>query len=257
MENTSIVEFDHVYAVLQGRAVLEDINFSVLPGSFIGIIGPNGAGKTTLLRLVLGLLPPAGGQVRLFGIPPQKLNRKKRRVGYLPQKPQFDRRFPASVRDIVLMGLVRELGFFRRPQARDKKHAEEVMSKIGILDLQNRPIGELSGGQQKLVFLAGALVSRPRLLILDEPTAGLDPFAQHNFYRLVKELQAEMKLTVLSVSHDLAAISANAHKLICINKTMHVHGSPAEVIKKLSSDNRLYKCEFGLIFDTNGWGKPV
>jgi zinc transport system ATP-binding protein len=254
MENVPIVEFDHVYAVLQGRTVLENINFSVLPGSFIGIIGPNGAGKTTLLRLILGLLPPSGGQVRLFGMPPEKLPRKKRKVGYLPQKPQFDRRFPASVRDIVLMGAVRELGFFRRPQARDKEHAEEVMSKTGILDLQNRPISELSGGQQKLVFLAGALVSRPRLLILDEPAAGLDPYAQHNYYRLLKELQTAMRLTVLSVSHDLAAISANAHKLICINKTMHTHGSPAEVLKKLSSGNRLYKCEFGLIFNVNGWG---
>jgi len=257
MQNISIVEFDHVYAVLRGRTVLEDINFSVLPGSFIGIIGPNGAGKTTLLRLVLGLLAPAGGQVKLFGTPPKKLHRGKRRVGYLPQKPQFDRKFPVCVRDVVLMGTVRELGFFRRPRKKDQEHAEEVMSKVGILDLQNRPIGELSGGQQQLVFLAGALVSRPDLLILDEPTAGLDPYAQHNFYLLVKEMQDEMKLTVISVSHDLAAISANAHKLICINKTMHVHGTPAEVLKKLSSDNRRYQCEFGLIFDTNVWGKPV
>ncbi|MBF7084479.1 ABC transporter ATP-binding protein [Desulfallas sp. Bu1-1] len=256
MTKDIVVDFNHVYVSVRGRTVLEDISFAILQGSFTGIIGPNGAGKTTLLRLILGLLEPDRGQVRVFGENPVKLNRKKHRVGYLPQKPQFDRRFPASVGDVVLMGTAGETGLFRLPGRKQRMLADEIMARVGILELKNRPIGELSGGQQQLAFLAGALASRPSLLILDEPTTGLDPGAQNNFYKLVKEAQSKTQLTVIAVSHDLAAISANAHRLICINKTMHIHGSPGEVMEKLSGD-RPFRCEFDIIFGSNGWRKQA
>jgi zinc transport system ATP-binding protein len=229
MTKDIVVDFNHVYVSVRGRTVLEDISFAILQGSFTGIIGPNGAGKTTLLRLILGLLEPDRGQVRVF---------------------------PASVGDVVLMGTAGETGLFRLPGRKQRMLADEIMARVGILELKNRPIGELSGGQQQLAFLAGALASRPSLLILDEPTTGLDPGAQNNFYKLVKEAQSKTQLTVIAVSHDLAAISANAHRLICINKTMHIHGSPGEVMEKLSGD-RPFRCEFDIIFGSNGWRKQA
>lgn len=256
MNKDMVVDFDHVSVSIKGRTVLEDINFTIWQDSFTGIIGPNGAGKTTLLRLILGLLEPDRGRVRVFGENPVKLNRRKHRVSYLPQKQQFDRRFPASVGDVVLMGATGATGLFRLPGRKQKTLAGEIMARVGIQELKNRPIGELSGGQQQLALLAAALVSRPSLLILDEPTTGLDPGAQNNFYKLVREAQSEMPLTVIAVSHDLAAISANAHRLICINKTMHIHGSPGEVMEKLSA-GRSFRCEFDVLFGSTGWRKQA
>lgn len=256
MDKEIIVDLSQVYVTLQDRIILEDISFSILKGSFTGIIGPNGAGKTTLLRLILGLLEPTLGQVRVFGESPVKLNRKKYRVGYLPQRTQFDRRFPVNVGDVVLMGVTGEIGFFRLPNPGQKKLADEIMARVGILDLKDRPIGELSGGQQQLTFLASALVTRPGLLILDEPTTGLDPAAQDNFYKLVQEAQQNTAMTVLVVSHDLAAISANAQSLICINKTMHIHGSSREVMEQLSGTHT-YRCEFDVLFNSNSGRKQA
>ncbi|WP_034630955.1 metal ABC transporter ATP-binding protein [Desulfotruncus alcoholivorax] len=253
MKTNPVVEFEHVYVFLQGRCVLEDITFTVNEGDFIGVIGPNGAGKTTLLRLILGLLQPARGQVKLFGANPAALKRLNRKVGYLPQKSGFDRRFPLSVKDVVLLGFFGETGLFKSPGQPEKKWSEEVMQRLGLAGHQDRPIGEVSGGQQQLAFLASALVSKPKLLILDEPTNGLDPAAQNRFYNLVREMQEFLSLTVITVSHDLATISANADNIICINRTMHIHGSPAEVFKHLS-ESHIYRCEFDLLSGPlNGW----
>lgn len=253
MHRETVVEFKHVYTFLQGRCVLEDITFNVTEGDFIGIIGPNGAGKTTLLRLILGLLRPTRGIIKLFGENPAALNKPNRSIGYLPQKTGFDRRFPLSVKDVVLLGFFGSTGLFKNPGQLEKNRAEEVMQKLGLAEHKDRPVGEVSGGQQQLTFLAAALVSKPKLLILDEPTNGLDPAAQNRFYNLVREMQAYLSLTVITVSHDLATISANADKIICINRTMHMHGSSAEVMKHLSG-NHLYRCEFDLLSGSyNGW----
>jgi len=253
LKTDPVVEFKHVNVYLQGRCVLEDITFTVKEGDFIGVIGPNGAGKTTLLRLILGLLRPTQGQVKLFGTKPTAIKRVSRRVGYLPQKSHFDRRFPLSVKDVVLLGFFGETGLFKNPGRVEKSRAEEVMLRLGIAEHKERPIGEISGGQQQLAFLAAALVSKPKLLILDEPTNGLDPAAQHRFYSLVREMQAYLSLTVITVSHDLATISANADNILCINRTMHMHGSPADVMKHLS-ENHFYRCEFDLLSgSTIGW----
>lgn len=248
-----IVSLNGVYAALQGKVILEDISFATHQGSFTGIIGPNGAGKTTLLRLILGLLVPVKGEVKVFGQNPVRMNRINRDIGYVAQKPRFDHRFPVCVRDVVLMGTIRKNSFFKLPGKQDIANARQVMNRIGILELENRPIGELSGGQQQLVLLAGALVSKPKLLILDEPTTGLDLYAQHKFYRLVKELQKELDLTVIAVSHDLAAIAANSHELICINRTMHLHNYPLETLDRLYK-NGFYQCDFDLLFGFNNRG---
>jgi len=253
MSTNHLVEFEHVYAFMQSRCVLEDITFAVQEGEFIGIIGPNGAGKTTLLRLILGLLQPAQGQIKLFGTNPAALKRPDRKVGYLPQKSRFDRRFPLSIKDVVLLGFFGQTGLFKNPGQIEKTWAQEVMQRLGIAEQQHRPVGEVSGGQQQLAFLAAALASKPKLLILDEPTNGLDPAAQNRFYNLVREMQTCLSLTVINVSHDLAAISANADKIICINRTMHIHGSPADVMKHLS-EKHFYRLELDQLPETNSWG---
>jgi zinc transport system ATP-binding protein len=246
-----IVELDGVEVSLGGRLVLKDISFTVMEGQFVGIIGPNGAGKTTLLRLILGLLRPVAGRVRVFGQDPLQLKERDALIGYLPQKAGVDLGFPLSAEDVILMNSPRR-GFFRVTPW-ERTAANEIMERIGIQELGKRPIGQLSGGQQQLVFLARALWRRPQLLLLDEPTNGLDILAQDRFFRLVKELQAEMKLTVLMVSHDLAAITAHADELLCVNQGIHVHARPADmaVTELISSGCR---CEYEALFGKR-WGR--
>ncbi len=230
-----------------GSIILENINMAVQPGEFIGIIGPNGAGKTTLLRLLLGLIRPTGGEVAVLGMPPSALGIKRELIGYMPQRPQVSRDFPLSVLDVVAMGLTTAASLgkpFRREQY---EKARESLQKVGMLAAEHLPFARLSGGQQQLAFLARALVKKPALLFLDEPGAGLDLPAQNRFMELLKKLQAEQGLTVIMVSHDLAAVAASAGRLFCINRTMHIHGRPSEVLTspRLS---QAYRCEFDLIF---------
>ncbi len=232
---------------LGGSIILEKINLAVQPGEFVGIIGPNGAGKTTLLRLLLGLARPTGGEVAVLGAPPSSLGPKRDLIGYMPQRPQVSRDFPLSVLDVVTMGLATAAALGKPLRRTEREKARESLQKVGMLATEQLPFARLSGGQQQLVFLARALVKRPVLLFLDEPGAGLDLPAQNRFMELLKKLQAEQGLTVIMVSHDLAAVAASAGRLICINRTMHIHGRPAEVLKSPHL-SKAYRCEFDLIF---------
>ena len=229
------------------QKVLEKINLEIRAGEMVGIIGPNGAGKTTLLRLLLGLLKPSSGYIELFGIRPDRLGKIRDAVGYMPQRTNFDRNFPLSVLDVVKMGLV-TAGALGRPFFR--KHlgkAEQSLEKVGLLSLKKKHFGELSGGQQQRVFLARALCKEPALLILDEPNAGLDLPTQYHFFSLLQQLQQAENLTVVMVSHDLAVIARYANKLACINKSMHIHGTPPEVLNSPLLE-KAYRCEYEILF---------
>lgn len=233
------------------QVVLQDVSFSIQPGSFIGVVGPNGAGKTTLLRLILGLIKSYSGEILVFGAPPDRLGSKRHMIGYVPQRPSFDRRFPISVLDVVMMGRVSCRGLGRRLNHEDRKAALESLERVGAYEFRHRPIGELSGGQQQRVFLARALCSHTKLLLLDEPNTGLDLPAQTQFFDLLETLNKDEGLTVLVVSHDLGMISRYANRLLCINRTMHVHGSPAEVLESPEL-GEAYACEvdrLALAFD--------
>ncbi|MDA8096515.1 MAG: metal ABC transporter ATP-binding protein [Desulforudis sp.] len=225
------VEVTDLTVQLGNKSVLDNVCFTVKEGSFTSIIGPNGAGKTTLVRVLLGLVRPGRGIVHLFGKTPLRSRNRRHGVGYLPQRKEFDRRFPVSALDVAMMGRVACMGLFRFPKPHDREAAMETLRRIGFKDdLIYRPIGELSGGQQQLAFLARALCSHTRLLLLDEPTTGLDPAAQERFYEVVQTLRRDLGLTILVVSHDVDTISQFADRFICLNRSVLVQGKPSEVL---------------------------
>jgi zinc transport system ATP-binding protein len=241
-----VIELVDIWVELDGRPVLEGITFSLEEGMFLGIIGPNGAGKTTLMKVILGLVRPVRGEVRVLGLAPGELRHELHHIGYMPQQVLFDPIFPVSVFDVVMMGRACCIGPLRFPSRRDRDAVRESIRAVGLEGLEHRPIGALSGGQQKRAFLARALCQETRILLLDEPTAGLDLDAQENFLDLLERLRRELGLTVVFVSHDVNVLARFADRLVCINRTMHLHGSPQEV---LGSDRlqEIYRCEFDFL----------
>jgi zinc transport system ATP-binding protein len=220
------VDIRDLWAFYNGMPVLEEINLGIETGKLVGILGPNGAGKSTLLKVILGLMAPSRGQVRVFGEVPGKLRHRGEVVGYLPQRPLSNPHFPVSVLDVVLMGRYGRVGLLRRPGRRDQEIAIQNLERVGIPHLATRPIGEISGGEQQRVFIARALCVEPRLLVLDEPTVSLDACAQDDVYDLVHRLKEELNLTVLMVSHDIGGVARHVDDIVCINRRIHVHQAP-------------------------------
>ena len=230
---------DVSYTYPTGRAALRNITLHVPAGSRLGIIGPNGAGKTTLLKVMLGLLEGYTGSVQVMGMPPRRACARGDVIGYVPQRIDVEWRFPLSAMQVVMMGLTGKVGLFRRPSRADREHVQAIMQRVGVADLARRPIGELSGGQQQRLFIARALAPRPRILVLDEPTVGVDEAGQQQFAALLDELCRTMRLTLVVVSHDLRAIAAGCSEVACLNQTLHYHASPtgltAEVLREVFS----------------------
>ncbi len=238
--------FERVSIDLDGRPVLEDISFRVREGSFLGVIGPNGAGKTTLLRAMLGLVPLRSGEIRVLGRAPAEHGNDAHAIGYVPQRATISRNFPATVADIVMMGRVCCNGRMRLARAADWQRVRGELEEIGIGHLADRSIGRLSGGEVRRVLLAQALCAGTRLLVLDEPTVGLDLPAELEFYGLLRRQQHERRITIVCVSHDLLALAGQASELICINRRMHVHGNPEEVVHSHAL-REAYSCEFDFL----------
>lgn len=241
-----VVEVHDLTVDIDGHRVLWDINLTVAPNRFLGIIGPNGAGKTTLLRVLLGLIRPSRGSVQVFGRAPSQLGRRAHQIGYVPQRLDFDPRFPVAVRDVVMMGRVCCLGLLRFPRREDWRKVEDSIRQVGLAGLEDRRIGELSGGEQQRAFVARALCSETKLLLLDEATTGLDLPAQHELYTLLQQLRRELGLTIIAVSHDLLALGVHADELICINGTTHIHGNP-QIVLASNQLREAYRCEFDFL----------
>ena len=223
------VELEDVDFAYGPARVLERINLTVEPGDFLGIIGPNGSGKTTLLRIMLGLLAPQRGVVRLFGHPPASF-RQWGRLGYVPQKATLDPALPVTVREMVATGLLPTLGLFGRIGRAERKRIAEVLGQVGMEAHAAARIGALSTGQQQRVLIARALVSKPELLILDEPTGGVDPEAQTSFYALLRHLNRERDVTLILVSHDIGVVAREVTKLACLNRRLVFHGRPGDFL---------------------------
>lgn len=205
---------------IDGLRVLEEVNLRIREGEFLGVIGPNGGGKTTLLRAILGLIKPERGRIEVFGKSPEAA---RRQIGYLPQKSLFDQRFPITALEVVMMGRYGARGLLRRYTSRDVGASREALSLVGMADYADRKIGSLSGGQQQRIFVARAIVSSPRLLLLDEPASGIDSAMQIEFYELLGELNK--RLTIIMVSHDISAVSAHVKKVACVSRKLYYHDS--------------------------------
>lgn len=223
------------------HAVLEDINLELEAGDFLGLIGPNGGGKSTLLKAMLGLIKPDRGSISLFGQPPAAA---RSRVGYMPQKTVFDRSFPVNVQDVVLMGRYSRRGLMHRYNSADREAALRSLEAVGMQDRARREIGALSGGEQQRVFVARSLVSDPDLLLLDEPTAGVDSAQQTEFYDLLCHLNRDLSIAIVLVSHDITAISKHVKKIACLNQRLYYHDS-----RELSNDDieKAYGCPVEMI----------
>jgi zinc transport system ATP-binding protein len=223
------VEIEKVSVRYGEVSVLENIDLTVDPGDFLGIIGPNGSGKTTLLRIMLGLLAPTSGQVRLFGHPPASL-KQWGRLGYVPQKATFDPALPVTVGEVVASGLIATLGLLRRVRAAERQRVTDVLAQVGMTAHAAARVGSLSVGQQQRVLIARALVSDPELLILDEPTGGVDPEAQTSFYALLHHLNREREVTLILVSHDIGVVAKEVTRLACLNRRLIFHGRPGDFL---------------------------
>ena len=211
-----VVNIDNVSYGFNSALVLENISFTVDKGDFVGIIGPNGAGKTTLFRSMLGLLEDYQGRITFFGEDIRKNRNILQKIGYIPQKNSIDQGFPATVEEIVSLGIT------SRRQSKNK--INYAIETVGLFDQKTKRIGELSGGQQQRVLIAKALANEPELLILDEPVTGIDLKTQNKFYVLLKKLNEENKITIIWASHDLEAVKKLANKIACVNRRIFFHG---------------------------------
>jgi len=193
-------------------------------GAFLAILGPNGSGKSTLLKLLLGLLKPMTGEIQLFGQPIDAF-RQREWIGYVSQKSNaFNSGFPATVEEVVKSGLTKKVGLFKRmPKDVDLK-VEEALKSVGMEAFRSRNIGQLSGGQQQRVFIARALISNPKILILDEPTVGIDHENVQSFYDMLATLNEEQNKTIILVTHDVDTVSNRISHVACLNQTIHFHG---------------------------------
>lgn len=229
------IVIDHVSFAYADEEVLSDVSLTVDNGDFLGIIGPNGSGKTTLLRLILGLNQLQKGNILLFGKPVSKF-KDWSKIGYVPQKvAQLQTKIPITVNEVVSLGRIGSAGLFRSISKIDKEAIHKALAAVGMAGHGDRLVTELSGGQQQRVFIAKALACEPELLILDEPTVGVDVETQDEFYEILSSLNKKQDngktITLIIVSHDIDVVVNEVNKVACLNKTLVYEGSPKDFIR--------------------------
>ena len=221
-----IVELKDVTVGYEGQRVLTDVNLRIMPGDFVGLLGPSGSGKTTLLRTILGAAKVFKGEVSVNGA---SAGKRRSQAGYVPQLETIDWNFPVTVEEVVMMGCTRRNPLFPWHRGQDREMAHEMMERLGISNLRRRHIRELSGGQQQRVFLARALVSSPTLLLLDEPTSGVDIKTRDEVMHLLHDLNHQ-GITVVMTTHEINAVAAHLPWLVCLNGHILAEGPPGQVI---------------------------
>ena len=233
-----LVEIKDVYMSYGGSPVLKDVNLDIYDNDFIGVIGPNGGGKTTLIKLLLGTIKPYDGKIQYF---PESNEHKKLYIGYLPQIQMIDKQFPISVLEVVLSGLMHSKKLLPGYTRQEKDKARKMLSRMGIAYLEKNTIGELSGGELQRVLLCRAIISNPRMLLLDEPNTFVDNQFEGELYALLRELNE--KMAILLVTHDLGTITPYVKTIACVNRVVHYHKSNVITERQLSA----YNCPIQLI----------
>lgn len=231
-QNKPIIEVNNVGFRYGDISVLTGLSFSVPAGDYVGVIGPNGGGKTTLVKILLGLLQPTEGSVSVFGAPIRSLS-ERHRIGYVPQRITHGAvEFPATVQEIVESGRTPHVGLWRRFTKDDHEAVQTAMAHAEVQHVQHRRLAKLSGGERQRVFIARALAAKPRILILDEPTVGVDVAAQEKFFAFLKELNKRHGITIIFVTHDIDVIAQEATTVLCLNHGLVCFGSPHDFIKE-------------------------
>jgi len=238
-DNREVILLEDLWVVYDGLPVLEDLSLSVRERDFIGIIGPNGGGKTTLLKVLLGLVEPSRGRVRVLGREPTDA---RRFVGYVPQYTEFDYAFPVSVWDVAMMGRLGHRGLLKRYTEEDRHAVEDALRQVDMLRQKERRIGQLSGGERQRVYVARALASGPEILLLDEPTASVDTRVVGSIYEVLQDLNRHA--TIILASHDIGVVSSYVKTIACLDRQLIYHES-----KEITADmlEATYHCPVDLI----------
>jgi zinc transport system ATP-binding protein len=226
-----IIEAKNVTFAYGSVPALTNLSFTVQAGDYVGVIGPNGGGKTTLIKLLLGLLKPTEGSITVLGQPIHSLA-ERHLIGYVPQRlAQSAVEFPATVQEIVDSGRTPHLGLWHRFQRQDQRAVIEAMAHAEVTHVKHRRLSQLSGGERQRVFIARALAAKPRILILDEPTVGVDVATQEKFFAFLKELNTKHGITIMFVTHDIDVIAQEATTVLCLNHGLVCYGAPSDFIK--------------------------
>jgi zinc transport system ATP-binding protein len=250
---TPVLEVENLNVSRSGNLVIEGANFRIDRKDYVGVVGPNGGGKTTLLLAILGMLPKQSGTIKLFGEPTESFSGWEK-VAYVSQNAiNFDPSFPLTVKELVALGRVNRRNLGRRLGREEWDEVEKAMQLMGMTDLAERRVGELSGGQKQRAFVAKALVRNPEIIFLDEPVAGVDATTQEKFYQKMSELNSKKGITILIVSHDLAAVFCRMSKVICVNREVNVSEitpgqDPNNILRKVYGEHfhfvyHEHKCE--------------
>jgi ABC-type Mn2+/Zn2+ transport system ATPase subunit len=249
-----VLHVESVTVAYNGRIALRDATFSAYTGERIAVVGPNGAGKTTLFKAIVGLLPLESGTVEVLGCNP---HRERVFVGYVPQREEVDLSFPVTVADVVMMGRIGHIGWLRRPSRRDRESVRRALDQVGLADLADRPLGELSGGQVQRTFIARALAQEAPLLLMDEPFTGVDAASEEAILRLLDRLR-ENGVTVLLATHDLRMAAERFDRVLLLNGEVVAYGPPDEVLcpdalqRMYGGQLTLWEHERGLLFLGDG-----
>ncbi len=239
MKKNAAITIKNLSAGYNHEHIIENINCTIHTKDFFGIIGPNGGGKSTLLKVILGLLPARIGSVTIYGQSPKQA---RKHIGYVPQYTQYDTHYPITVWEVVLMGRRSSRGLKPRYNQEDKQATQQALEKVDMLSYKDQHINNLSGGQRQRVYIARALVSNPKILLLDEPTANIDKTVQTHFYELLKDLNKD--ITIVLVTHDIGIISSHVNRVACLNHYLYTHDDNTITEEMLEA---AYNCPVDLI----------